>query len=196
MRPYGSPKTLEKRRRRAVALLAQGLSLSAVARRVQASVGSVSQWRQAWVSGNEVALAAKPIPGRPRKLRDQQCHQWLQLVLKGARAYGFPHELWTLKPMATVIWLGFQVRSHPSHVWKVLRNWHWSRQVPERRATQREAQAITHWQRYKWPAIKKSPKTWGPSRVPRRKRLSAHPHASSDLGPCGTDADHLLQLQT
>jgi transposase len=122
MRPYGSPKTLEKRRRRAAALLAQGLSLSAVARRVRASVGSASQWRQAWVSGGEVALAAKPIPGRPRRLTDQQCHQWLQVVLKGARAYGFPHELWTLKRMATVIWLGFQVRYHPSHVWKVLRN--------------------------------------------------------------------------
>lgn len=182
MRPYGSPKTLEKRRRRAMALLAQGLSLSEVARRVQASVGSVYQWRQAWAHGGEAALRAKPVPGRPRKLTAQQGAQLHQLLLKGARAYGFPTELWTLKRVATVVWLEFRVRYHPSHVWQVLRSWRWSCQVPERRAIQRDEQAIAHWKRYKWPAIKKSPTTWRPSRVPRRERLPAHPHASSDLG--------------
>jgi transposase len=71
MRPYGSPKTLERRRRRAIALLAKGLTLSQVARRVQASVGAVYQWRQAWRTGGEEALAPKPVPGRPRKLTAQ-----------------------------------------------------------------------------------------------------------------------------
>lgn len=182
MRPYGSPKTLEKRRRRAMALLAQGLSLSEVARRVQASVGSVSQWRQVWASGGEAALAAKQVPGRPRKLTEQQGEQLRELLLQGARAYGFPNELWTVKRIATVIWREFQVRYHPSHVWKVLRHWHWSCQVPERRAIQRDEPAIAAWKRSKWPAIKKSPKTWCPSRVPRRERLSAHPHTSAHLG--------------
>ena len=182
MRPYGSPKTLEKRRRRAMALLAQGLSLSEVARRVQASVGSVHQWRQTWAHGGEAALAAKPVPGRPRKLTEPQGEQLLQRLLQGAKAYGFSNELWTLKRIATVIWLEFRVRYHPSHVWTLLRSWQWSCQVPERRAIQRDQQAIAHGKRDQWPAIKKSPTTWRPSRVPRRKRLSAHPHASSDLG--------------
>jgi transposase len=166
MRPYGSPKTLEKRRRRAIALLGQGLSLSEVARRVQASVGAVSQWRQAWAQGGEAALAPKPVPGRPGKLTARQSEHLQQLLLKGAKAYGFPNELWTLKRIATVIWLEFRVRYHPSHVWKVLRSWRWSGQVPERRAIQRDEQAIAHWKRYKWPAIKKSPTTWRPPRVP------------------------------
>jgi transposase len=167
MRPYGSPTTLETRRRRAAALLAQGLSLSEVARRVHASVGSVSQWRRTWTSGGEAALAAKPVPGRPPKLTDRQCQQLLRCLLKGAKVYGFPNELWTLKRIATVIWLEFRVRYHPSHVWKVLRRWHWSCQVPERRAIQRDERAIAHWKRYQWPAIKKSPKTWRPSGVSR-----------------------------
>jgi hypothetical protein len=89
-----------------------------------------------------------------------------QRLLKGAKAYGFPNELWTLKRIATVIWLEFRVRYHPSHVWKVLRSWRWSCQVPERRAIQRDEQAIAHWKRCKWPAIKKSPTTWRPPRVP------------------------------
>jgi transposase len=43
----------------------------------------VAQWRQACASGGEAALAAKPVPGRPRKLTDQQCQplltQWAGL---------------------------------------------------------------------------------------------------------------------
>ena len=65
MRPYGSPETLERHRRRAIALVEQGLSLSEVARRVQASVDSVYQWRQAWRTGGEGTLAPKPAPGAP-----------------------------------------------------------------------------------------------------------------------------------
>jgi transposase len=95
------------------------------------------------------------MPGRPRKLTDQQSQQWLQLLLKGARAYGCPNEFWTLKRMATVLWLEFRVRHHPSHVWKVLRSWPWSCQVLERRAIQRDEPAMAHWTRDQWPAIKK-----------------------------------------
>ena len=157
MRPYGTPQTLERRRRHAVALLAQGLSLSEVARRVQASVSSVYQWQQAWRTGGEAALAPKAVPGRPRKLSDQQRAQLLPLLLQGARANGFPNELWTLRRIAAVIQVHFGVRYHPSHVWKVLRRLHWSCQVPERRAIQRDDQAIAHWKRDTWPAIKKLP---------------------------------------
>lgn len=195
MRPYGSPKTLDKRRRQAMVLLAQGLSVSEVARRVQASVGSIHQWRQAGAHGGEEALGAKPVPGRPRKLTAQPGEPLRPLLLHGARTYGFPNERWTLKRLATVIWLECRVRYHPSHVWKVVRSWHWRCQVPERRAIQRDERAIAPWKRYTWPAIQKSPNTWRPSRMPRRERLAAHPHASSALGTCRTAAQHLLQLQ-
>lgn len=142
MTPYGSPKTLERRRRRAVALLAEGVSLREFARRVQASGGSVSRWRQAWASGGEAALAPKPVPGRPRKLTTQQCAQLGQLLLQGARANGFPNELWTLKRIAAVIPVQFGGCYHPAHVWKILRRLGWSCQVPERRPIQRHEDAI------------------------------------------------------
>ena len=158
---------MERRRRRAVALLTQGLSLREVARRVQASVSSVYQWREAWQRGGEAALAPKPVPGPPGKLTQRQRQQLVALLRKGARAYGFPNELWTLKRIAAVIQVEFGVRYHPSHVWKILRHLGWSCQVPERRAIQRNEHAIAHWKRYRWPAIKKSPTTWGPPRLPR-----------------------------
>jgi transposase len=157
---------LERRRRRAIDLLAQRLGLREVARQVQGSAGSVHQWRQAWQHGGEAALAHKPAPGRPRKLTDAQCGELLQLLLQGARANGFPNELWTLKRIDAVIRVQFGVGYYPAHVWKVLRRLGWSCQLPERRAMQRGEQAIAHWKRYQWPAIKKSPPSGSPSRLP------------------------------
>ena len=103
MRPYGSQKSIERRRRRAIMLRAQGTSPREVARRSQASIGSVYRWRRAWATGGEAALAAKPTPGAPRQLTDQQREHLLQLLLHGARAHGFPNELWTLPRIAAVI---------------------------------------------------------------------------------------------
>jgi transposase len=165
MRPFGSPKTLERRRRRAVALLQQGLSLREVARRVQASVSSVSQWRKAWQQGGEAALTPKPVPGRRPKLTPSQLERLWQLLLQGARAYGFPNELWTLQRIAAVIQVEFRVRYHPCHVWKLLRRLELSCQVPEQRPIQRNEPAIAQWKRHKWPAIKKSPPTQRPPRL-------------------------------
>jgi transposase len=167
MRPFGSPKTLERRRRRAVALLQQGWSLREVARRVSAAVSSVSQWRNAWRQGGDGALAPKPVPGRPRQLTDAQRHHLLNLLLQGARANGFPNELWTLKRIAAVIQVQFGVHYHPAHVWKLLRGLGWSCQVPERRPIHRDEQVIAHWKHYKWPAIKKSSAPGSSPRLPR-----------------------------
>ena len=166
MRPYGSAKTLERRRRRAAALLKSGLSLQAVARRVGASVSSVFRWKVAIAAGGDAALSAKPVPGRRRKLGDAERERLLKLLLKGALAYGFPNDLWTLKRIASVIRKEFGVKYHPNHVWRLLRGLGWSCQVPERRAVQRDEKAIAHWKRYKWPHIKKRRTTWGPSGLP------------------------------
>jgi len=166
MRPIGSPASLEKRRRRAVELSKEGKGIREVARQVRASPGAVHRWIQDWKRNGDAALAAKPAPGRPRKLTLKQREKLLRLLLAGALAWGFPNEMWTLKRIATVVRKEFGVRYHPSHLWRVLQACGWSCQVPERRAIQRDEEAIAHWKRYKWPAIKISPKTWRPHRLP------------------------------
>ena len=116
--------------------------------------------------GGAKALAARPVPGRPAKLSEDQCRQLLGLLLKGAVACGYPNELWTLSRIAEVIQREFGVYYHPNHLWRVLRRQDWSCQVPEWRAMQRDEEAIAHWKRYRWPDIKKRPTTWGPSGLP------------------------------
>lgn len=166
MRPFGSPKTLERRRRRAMKLLKGGVSITETARRVGASISSVLRWQKAHRRGGDAALAPKPVPGRPVKLRAGQCRQLLRILSKGARAWGFSNEIWTLKRIVRVIRKEFGIKLHQGHVWKVLQKAGWTCQVPERRAIQRDEKAIAHWKRYKWPPIKKSPRTWCPPRLP------------------------------
>ena len=157
---------LEQRRRRAAELLRRGLTVVDVAAAVGSSTSSVCRWKQALADYGPVGLAAKPVPGRPRKLQKRQCQKLVDLLLRGAMAYGYPNELWTLKRIARVILREFGVRYHPNHVWRVLRELRWSCQVPERQALQRDERAIEHWKRYKWPHIKKGARTWGPSGLP------------------------------
>jgi transposase len=155
MRPHGSPQDLEARRRRALALLRQGLGVRAVAARIGCSPGSVSRWQAAVAVGGAAALRAKPAPGRPRRLSTRQRARLLKLLLQGATAHGYGTPLWTLPRVADLIARTFGVRYHPAHVWKVLRGEGWSCQKPERRARERDEAAIERWRRERWPHIKK-----------------------------------------
>ena len=157
MRPHGSPTALEARRRRAVALLAQGLGVRTVARQIGCSPSSVSRWQIDVAAGGPDALRAKPPPGRPPRLTARQRARLLKLLLKGATAHGFGTDLWTLPRVAAVIARTFRVTYHPAHVWKILRGEGWSCQNPERRARERDEAAIQRWRAERWPHIKKRP---------------------------------------
>jgi transposase len=162
MRPNGSPQILEHRRRKALALLKQGLTIGVVARCVGADFSSVYRWQQRVAQDGPEALRAQPVSGRPRKLGKKECRTLLAILLKGALASGFSNDLWTLKRIASVIRRKFGVKFHPNHVWRLLRREGGSCQIPEKRALERNDAAIAHWKHYQWPAIKKTPKTWGP----------------------------------
>jgi transposase len=166
MRPKGSAKELEQRRRQAISLLKQGLIPAQVARAVGASRASVTRWRQAHEKKGDPALASKPHPGKPARLTPGQGRRLLALLKRGPRRHGYSTELWTLRRVAEVIEKHFDVTYHPGHVWYVLKDLGWSCQKPERRARERDEQAIARWREQDWPRIKKRRKT--------RKKRAAH----------------------
>jgi transposase len=159
MRPYGNPAALEARRRRAVALLEDGLGVREVARKIGCSPTSVSRWQAEVQAGGTDALRAKPTPGRPPRLTARQRTRLLNLLLKGATAHGYSTDLWTLPRVAEIIARTFGVRYHPAHVWKILRGEGWSCQKPERQARERDEGAIKQWRADRWPHIKKRQKS-------------------------------------
>lgn len=158
MRPKGSAAQLEQRRRLAISLLKQGMKPAAVARAVGTSRASVTRWRQAYEDDGQAALKAKPHPGRRRRLTAKQRERLAKLLLQGARKHGYSTDLWTLARVAEVIAVNFGVEYHPGHVWHILRSMRWSSQKPERRARQRDEQAVATWRQQEWPRIKKRPK--------------------------------------
>jgi len=155
MRPKGTAQQLERRRRRAIQLLKEGRSLSAVARALSASVSSVWRWRNAYQAQGWEGLRARPSPGRVPRLSPAQGRRLLKTLLKGPRAAGYGTELWTLRRVADVIEWDFGVRYDLSAVWRILRRLGWSCQKPQRRARERDEEAIRRWRRRKWPDIKK-----------------------------------------
>lgn len=157
MRPKGSAKELEVRRRIAARMLQQGKGVREVAGLVGASPSSVSRWKAALEEGGPEALAAKPHPGRSPRLTPEQKEALAFILRQGPTAAGFATDLWTLPRVAQVIERHFGVKYHPGHVWYILRDLGWSAQKPERRARERDEAAIEQWRKEAWVWIKKKP---------------------------------------
>lgn len=157
MRPFGSPQQLEQRRFRAWALLRRGCPPVEVARRLGVDRRSVRRWKAAARHHGRRALLAQPAAGRPPKLDARARRQLETDLLRGARACGFPTDLWTCPRVAQWIRRRFQVRYHVDHLSRLLHTLGWSPQKPERRARERDEQAIRRWVRSSWPQVKKTP---------------------------------------
>ena len=164
MRPRGTSRDLEGRRRRAVELLQKGQTYRAVAKLSGASLSSVVRWVQAFRDRGVKGLRPKPTPGRPCRLSTTQKKALAKTLLRGAQAAGYSTELWTLRRIGEVIKRQFGVRYSNSAVWRLLVvDMNWSAQKPERRATERDEVAIDQWKRGEWIRVKKKRVGWAPT---------------------------------
>lgn len=163
MRLPGSAEVLESRRRRAIALVREGLSLNAVARRLGCAPSSVMRWLRAFQDGGREGLKVRRASGRPPRLSARQKELLLRQLLRGPMAHGYRTELWTTQRIAEVIERRYGVRYHRNHVSRLLHALGWSPQKPERQARERDEAAIARWKRNVWPRVKKTPSGWEPT---------------------------------
>jgi transposase len=176
MRPKGTPEELERRRRRAIALLAQGFTQGEVAERVGSSLSSVKRWKSAFEEQGDTGLDPIRHPGPKPRLDAEQSTHLLDLLTLGARAHGWATDLWTCPRIVVVIERHFGVRFHEDHIGRLLRTLGWTPQKPQRRARQRNEARIEHWLRNDWPRIKKTPAAGGPgSSSPTRRASRSRP---------------------
>jgi len=97
-------------------------------------------------------------------------------------ANGFDADLWTLERVAVVITQLTGVRYHPGHVWVILRQrLGWSLQRPERRASERDKEAIQRWVQPEWPRIKRGRRRVGLACLVRRIGRLADPTGAPHL---------------
>lgn len=147
---------MEKRRRRGAKMFARGLPVAEVARRCQVARQVAYRWHEAWMDGGEAALASKGSAGPKSRLTPEQKRQIIDALLQGPSAQGYQTQLWTLPRTSALIESLTGVRYHPGHVWRILGDLGFSCQRPERRAIERDEEAVRQWKRVKWPALKKS----------------------------------------
>jgi transposase len=146
----------QARRLQAAELFAQGRSQAEVAHQLGVSRQSAHVWHTRFEQGGVDALRSRGPTGPDPKLSDAQLAQVQEALLAGAMANGFDTDLWTLERITVVITQLTGVRHHPGHVWSILRHrLGWSLQRPERRASERDEQAIQRWVQQEWPRIKK-----------------------------------------
>lgn len=156
MRPTGSPVELERRRHRAIKLAEEGRQPVEVARIVGVDRRSVRRWNAAYRKGGQVALVAIPASGRPPKLTAKAKGKLEKLLLGGAKAAGFPTDLWTCPRVTNLINKRFGVIYHVDHIGRLLRSLGFTPQKPQRRAVERDEEAIQRWVKVDWPRVKKN----------------------------------------
>jgi transposase len=144
----------EWRRMRAWQLYQLGWRQRDIATALGVTKGTVSRWIAKARGEGPAALLARPRPGHPPKLDLNQMRLIPDFLGHGAEAYGFRGEVWTCIRVAKVIEEEFGVSYHKGHVSRLLKELHWTPQMPIARAIQRDEQEIEHWRVEVWPRLK------------------------------------------
>lgn len=150
-----------KKRLRAGRLLLKGKKPAEVAIEVGVARQTVYTWRALLDEGGIDALRSIPSRGRPARLDESQLDGLRRAILQKPTEHGFGTELWTLKRVGVVIERMYGVKFGPTQTWRILGALGFSVQKPEKRAIERDENAVRSWKRSTWPALKKKPSERG-----------------------------------
>lgn len=157
-RPLGSGVKLAERRKRAVKEVLDGdFTQAEVAKKYNVTLRALQFWVAAYRKDKKKGLESKPTPGAPRRLSAAQMQEFEELLLKGAKAAGFPNDLWSCPRIRDLIEKRFGVSYHVDHICRLLSRLGWSPQRPEKQAIERDDKRIRNWVKKEFPRIKKKP---------------------------------------
>jgi len=146
-----------KRRVRAGRLLLKDKPPAEVAKLVGAPRQTVYRWLAVLREEGIDGLREMSKGGRPSLMTAEQVAELRELLLAGPIASGYGTDLWTLKRVRLLIEKRFGIRYSDVNVWRILGAMGFSSQKPEKRAIERNEDAVAHWKKRTWPALKKKP---------------------------------------
>ncbi len=190
MRSKGTAAELEARRIIAVRRVQEGWTQKDVATFLGVHPVTVAKWVARHRADKDNGLKAKPTPGRPPFLTDDQERQVLGWLAASPTEHGFTTDLWTARRVAELIHRNFGVQFHPNYLREWLARRNYTPQKPARRAQQRDQAAIDRWVAEDWPRIQKRRGRTRPHRFNRRIGVVPQPAGATQLGQAGTHADH------
>ncbi|WP_103528488.1 winged helix-turn-helix domain-containing protein [Streptomyces sp. SM12] len=140
----------EESRLKTAERFALGEGSTAIARDLRISVRSVQRWRHAWAEGGTRTLRSHGPASLPR-LSEKQFTQLEAELAKGQAAHGWEDRRWTPSRAKTVIGRRFHLTYTIQGVRKLSVRNSWSCQVPARRASERDDDAVAGWVKKVWP---------------------------------------------
>lgn len=146
-----------KKRLKAGRMLLAGKGCTEVSQAVGVARQTVHTWKGLLDEGGIDALRAVPERGRPAQLDEEQLAAVRTALLQSPTEHGFGTELWTLKRVGAIIERMHGVRFGQTQIWRILGSLGFSAQKPEKRAIERNADAVRSWKRSTWPSLKKKP---------------------------------------
>jgi transposase len=153
----GSHVTATVRERAALAVLA-GMPIVNVGVAYGVDRKTVSRWVARYRENGRAALCRKEGSGRPRKLEELTEHELRTRILRGAMAYGFETDLWTVNRLRRVIFDEFRIRLSKNTIWRRLRDAGLTYQKPEREYYEIDEATRKKWLRYEVPKIRRAVK--------------------------------------
>ena len=157
--------TLEVLRLRAAEQVARGVPAAEVGAGL-AALGLHRRTIYTWLAterrGGREALRAKPVPGRPRRLAEQQLGELAGLIAESdPRDHGFAVALWTRQIIRQLIAARFGVDLTVASVGRTLHDLGFSAQRPLYRAEQADPAAVARWKETEYPKIAAEAKAAG-----------------------------------
>ena len=138
-------------------LLLAGKGCAEVAVAVGVARQTIYTWKCLLDEGGIDAVRSVPERGRPAQLDVGQLAAVRAAILQSPTDHGFGTELWTLKRVGAVIERLHGVRFGQTQIWRIIGAMGFSPQKPEKRAIERNEDAVRSWKRGTWPALKKKP---------------------------------------
>ncbi|MFB7867935.1 winged helix-turn-helix domain-containing protein [Streptomyces sp. NPDC056069] len=156
------------------------------ARRLRVSVKPAYQWHRLWRDGGAAALTSRG-PSGSRCRRSPHCLEKLaRLLEEGPAAHGWVEDqVWTASGVATLIGRKFRVSYSVSGATRLMHRLGFSPQVPARRVTERDEQAVNVWKEATRAEVKESGRPAGVTSAPRMKRASPGGRRGDGLGASG-----------
>jgi transposase len=125
MRPPGSQKVLEYRRRQAIRLWQEGeFTPKEIAAIVGTNRNTFYRWRRKYRQDGDAGIASTPLTGRPPRLSEDETTHVIGLLEDRPACHGYGKKRWTYQLVCELIEAKYGVKFCACHVNRILRDRH------------------------------------------------------------------------
>jgi transposase len=142
---------LAERRKEGIRWHRKGKSQYWIAQKLGVSFEAVSNWVEAYEAKGMQGLQSKGKPGPKAMLTAADKKKIKAALVQGPKAEGYATDLWTLERIAKLIRKKTKKQFKTTHTWRIVTSLGFSCQKPERRAKERDEEAIKNWRLRSFP---------------------------------------------